>query len=54
MKRFRVASIRCNSEAKERSKAKKAGSKAEGAKKAGNKGSAAPRAAKKTGNRGAI
>lgn len=43
-----------DSEAKERSKAKKVGGKAEAGKKSGVKGAAAPRAQKKTGNRGAI
>lgn len=42
------------SEAKERSKAKKAAGKAEAGAKKGPKGSAAPRAQKKTGNRGAM
>jgi hypothetical protein len=45
---------RTDSEAKERSKAKKAGSKVEAGKKAAVKGGAAPRAQKKTGNRGAL
>lgn len=50
----RSPSARTDSEAKERSKAKKAGSKVEAGKKTAVKGGAAPRAQKKTGNRGAL